>query len=34
MKFVLLPSAKNDLNEIRLYLHKESPAAAKKMAAG
>lgn len=32
MKFVLLPSAKNDLNEIRQYLQQESPAAAKKVA--
>lgn len=33
MKFVLLPSAKDDLNEIRQYIHKENPAAAKKVAA-
>lgn len=33
MKFVLLPSAKDDLNEIRQYLHQESPVAAKKVAA-
>lgn len=33
MKFVLLPSAKDDLNEIRQYLRQESPAAAKKVAA-
>jgi hypothetical protein len=26
MRFVLLPSAKDDLNEIRQYLRQESPA--------
>jgi plasmid stabilization system protein ParE len=33
MRFVLLPSAKDDLNEIRQYLRQESPVAAKKVAA-
>ena len=33
MRFVLLPSAKDDLNEIRQYLRQESPAATKIVAA-
>lgn len=33
MKFVLLPAAKDDLVEIRQYLQKESPAAARHVAA-
>jgi toxin ParE1/3/4 len=33
MKFVLLPSAKEDLVEIRQYIQQESPAAARNVAA-
>ena len=32
MKFILLPSAKDDLAKIRQYLRKENPAAAKTVA--
>jgi plasmid stabilization system protein ParE len=34
MKVVLLPFAKNDLQEIRRYISKESPQSAKMVAVG